>query len=90
MGNDIKDRFLALKEKKDKLEKSKMEYEVRLESLKEQIKKDLTELYSKYGVKSLEEAKAKYKDTEKVLIKELEEMEQQLEVYENSVRDLEV
>ena len=89
-NQDVKDRFNALKEKKDKLEKSKMEYEVRLESLKSQIVESLKTLYAEYSVNSLEEAKAKYKPVEQELIKELEDMEKQLSVYEKSVEDFDL
>lgn len=87
---DIKERFNVLKEKKEKINKAKMEHEVRLEALKTQMKEALSELYTTYNVSSIQEAKEKYKEQELKLVKELEQMEQQLAVYENTVNDMEI
>ena len=87
---DVKERFNVLKERKEKIIKAKLAYEVRLDALKKQMSEALNELYTKYNVKSLEEAKQKYNKTEQELIRDLESMEEQLKLFESSVKDIEV
>ena len=82
---DLSERFKELKEKQDVLLKRKMEAEVRVSNLEKDIKNDLKELQEKFKVSSLEDAKNLYAKQGKELNDKLKEIDERLEIYENSI-----
>ena len=82
---DLSERFKDLKNKQDILLKRKMEAEVRVSTLEKEVKEDLKELQENFKVTSLEEAKELYVKQEAELNDKLKEIEDKLEIYENSI-----
>lgn len=58
MKDDLTARFMQLKSKKEGIEKSIMEANVRLESLQDQLKDAMKTLKESYNVDNLDDAKA--------------------------------
>jgi len=79
-------RFMQLKQKKEELERAIMETNVRLEALQKDLKDAMQTLKDKYGVETLEEAKALFnkKDLEYSAI--AKQLEEKLSEYEELVK----
>lgn len=79
-------RFMQLKQKKEELERAIMETNVRLETLQKDLKDAMQTLKDKYGVETLEEAKALFnkKDLEYSAI--AKQLEEKLSEYEELVK----
>ena len=77
---------MQLKQKKEELERSIMETNVRIEALQKDLKDAMQVLKEKYGVNSLEEAKALFnkKDLEYSAI--AKQLEDKLAEYENLLK----
>lgn len=79
-------RFMQLKQKKEELERAIMETNVRLEALQKDLKDAMQTLKDKYGVETLDEAKALFnkKDLEYSAI--AKQLEEKLSEYEELVK----
>ena len=77
---------MQLKQKKEELERAIMETNVRLEALQKDLKDAMQTLKDKYGVETLEEAKALFnkKDLEYSAI--AKQLEEKLSEYEELVK----
>lgn len=84
--SDLSARFIQLKQKKEELERAIMETNVRLEALQKDLKDAMQTLKEKYGVETLEEAKALFnkKDLEYSAI--AKQLEEKLSEYEELVK----
>ena len=84
--SDLGARFMQLKQKKEELERAIMETNVRLEALQKDLKDAMQTLKDKYGVETLEEAKALFnkKDLEYSAI--AKQLEEKLSEYEDLVK----
>ena len=84
--SDLGTRFMQLKQKKDELERAIMETNVRLEALQKDLKDAMQTLKDKYGVETLDEAKALFnkKDLEYSAI--AKQLEEKLSEYEELVK----
>lgn len=84
--DNLSARFMQLKQKKEELERSIMETNVRIEALQKDLKDAMQVLKEKYGVNSLEEAKALFnkKDLEYSAI--AKQLEDKLAEYENLLK----
>lgn len=84
--SDLGTRFMQLKQKKEELERAIMETNVRLEALQKDLKDAMQTLKDKYGVETLEEAKALFnkKDLEYSAI--AKQLEEKLSEYEELVK----
>lgn len=84
--SDLGARFIQLKQKKEELERAIMETNVRLEALQKDLKDAMQTLKEKYGVETLEEAKALFnkKDLEYSAI--AKQLEEKLSEYEELVK----
>lgn len=84
--SDLSARFIQLKQKKEELERAIMETNVRLEALQKDLKDAMQTLKDKYGVETLEEAKALFnkKDLEYSAI--AKQLEEKLSEYEELVK----
>ena len=84
--SDLSARFIQLKQKKEELERAIMETNVRLEALQKDLKDAMQTLKDKYGVETLEEAKALFnkKDLEYSAI--AKQLEEKLSEYEDLVK----
>lgn len=84
--SDLGARFMQLKQKKEELERAIMETNVRLEALQKDLKDAMQTLKDKYGVETLEEAKALFnkKDLEYSAI--ARQLEEKLSEYEELVK----
>lgn len=84
--SDLGARFMQLKQKKEELERAIMETNVRLEALQKDLKDAMQTLKDKYGVETLEEAKALFnkKDLEYSAI--AKQLEDKLSEYEELVK----
>lgn len=84
--DNLSARFMQLKQKKEELERSIMETNVRIEALQKDLKDAMQVLKEKYGVNSLEEAKALFnkKDLEYSTI--AKQLEDKLAEYENLLK----
>jgi hypothetical protein len=84
--SDLGARFMQLKQKKEELERAIMETNVRLEALQKDLKDAMQTLKDKYGVETLEEAKALFnkKDLEYSAI--AKQLEEKLSEYEELVK----
>lgn len=84
--SDLSARFMQLKQKKEELERAIMETNVRLEALQKDLKDAMQTLKDKYGVETLEEAKALFnkKDLEYSAI--AKQLEEKLSEYEELVK----
>ena len=83
---NLSTRFIQLKQKKEELERALMETNVRLETLQKDLKDAMQTLKDKYGVETLEEAKALFnkKDLEYSAI--AKQLEEKLSEYEELVK----
>lgn len=83
---NLSTRFIQLKQKKEELERAIMETNVRLETLQKDLKDAMQTLKDKYGVETLEEAKALFnkKDLEYSAI--AKQLEEKLSEYEELVK----
>lgn len=83
---NLSTRFIQLKQKKEELERAIMETNVRLEALQKDLKDAMQTLKDKYGVETLEEAKALFnkKDLEYSAI--AKQLEEKLSEYEELVK----
>lgn len=84
--SNLSARFIQLKQKKEELERAIMETNVRLEALQKDLKDAMQTLKEKYGVETLEEAKALFnkKDLEYSAI--AKQLEEKLSEYEELVK----
>lgn len=84
--SDLSARFLQLKQKKEELERTIMETNIRLEALQKDLKDAMQTLKDKYGVNTLEEAKALFnkKDLEYSAI--AKQLEDKLAEYEELIK----
>lgn len=84
--DNLSARFMQLKQKKEELERSIMETNVRIEALQKDLKDAMQVLKEKYGVSTLEEAKALFnkKDLEYSAI--AKQLEDKLSEYENLLK----
>lgn len=84
--SDLSARFIQLKQKKEELERAIMETNVRLEALQKDLKDAMQTLKEKYGVETLDEAKALFnkKDLEYSAI--AKQLEEKLSEYEELVK----
>lgn len=84
--SDLSARFIQLKQKKEELERAIMETNVRLEALQKDLKDAMQTLKDKYGVETLDEAKALFnkKDLEYSAI--AKQLEEKLSEYEELVK----
>ena len=84
--SDLSARFIQLKQKKEELERAIMETNVRLEALQKDLKDAMLVLKEKYGVDTIEEAKALFnkKDLEYSTI--AKQLEDKLKEYEDAVK----
>lgn len=84
--SDLSARFIQLKQKKEELERAIMETNVRLEALQKDLKDAMQTLKEKYGVETLDEAKALFnkKDLEYSAI--AKQLEEKLSEYEDLVK----
>jgi uncharacterized phage infection (PIP) family protein YhgE len=84
--DNLSARFMQLKQKKEELERSIMETNVRIEALQKDLKDAMQVLKEKYGVNTLEEAKALFnkKDLEYSAI--AKQLEDKLSEYENLLK----
>lgn len=82
---DLTERFKELKEKKEDISKKRIETEVKISNLEQDINKNLEVLKEKYGVNSLEEAQQLYYKKKQELDKVLDTIDKQLKDYEDSI-----
>ena len=79
-------RFIQLKQKKEELERAIMETNVRLEALQKDLKDAMQTLKDKYGVETLEEAKALFNKKDLEYSSIAKQLEEKLSEYEELVK----
>lgn len=81
--NELVKRFMELKERKEVLDKQKMSYGVKVDSLESSLKTSMGKLKEKYDVDSIQEAKALLESTKQEIETTLESAETKLKTYED-------
>lgn len=84
--SDLTTRFMQLKDKKNELEKSIVEANVRLESLQKQLKEAMQVLKDNYDVDTLEEAKALLNRKDLEYSKIAKDLEDKIKEYEDLIK----
>ena len=84
--SDLTTRFMQLKDKKNELEKSIVEANVRLESLQKQLKEAMQVLKDNYDVGTLEEAKALLNRKDLEYSKIAKDLEDKIKEYEDLIK----
>lgn len=84
---NLVERFEELKKKKEEYTKTKIQCEVKRDTLSAEIKSDLDLLVEKYGVKNLEEAKHLLQKSDAELNAKVTELETELSKFENATKE---
>ena len=86
--NDVLERYKGLKEKKDALEKKKIELSVRLEQMRKEYKEIILALKTDFNVSSLEEAQVLKEKMEKELEEKCSLLKEKLDEFEKAASNV--